>query len=513
MLTPPENSTPSPDRTKPPRRVVRNLVFSVFTKAQGGVFSYLTTLLLLRAFKVEEYGLYSVLFLGLIPNLALAARFGVPNLLMRFIPEYFYQNNFRMISRLLRAANIFHVASAGLLLAVTLLFAETLSGWFHFPQSSDVLRVFAVGAFVFLLGENYRILFGSVFLHSTIFWRNLIYNILRLAGIYIATRTDNPLQAVVIVEAVLYVVSLILFVVAYQRNFAPRAAEDHGPHEPAPRSRFVNYAILGYANELGVMLLNWAVDLFIVSAYLGGETAAMYGLAMRAFAIVHGLLPSNFLSVVITPLFFSEYGASKEQARFGFTLLVKTSLLSTIPIAVWLTIMSRAVIVDFFDPRYAVAGRLLGVMAAFIFMEQLRYPLGLVLQNAERNDLLLYSKVFGVLKIAAGLCLVPLYGAMSMVWITCLAISGQNLLSYYWIVRILKSPTDHKGVGRLLLNGLISAAIFYPLHFLFRGPVGVLGSGLVYLLIFLAINILHKGFTPEERDFINQKIPWRIWLF
>ena len=502
-----------PSSTKPKRQVVRNLLFSVFTKAQGGVFSYLTTLLLLRAFKVEEYGLYSVLFLGLIPNLGLAVRFGIPNLLTRFLPEYYYQNNFRMISRLLRAANIFHVASAGALLILTFLLAETLSGWFHFPQSANVVRIFAVGAFVFLLSENYRILFGSIFLHSTIFWCNLIYNILRLAGIYIATRMENPLQAVVIVEAVLYGISLILFVAAYHRNAALRAAEEQGPREPAPRSRFINYAVLGYANELGVMLLGWAVDLFIVSAYLGGETAAMYGLAMRVFSIVYGLLPSNFLSVVITPLFFSEYGASKEQARFGFTLLVKSSLLATIPIAVWLTIMSRAVIVDFFDPRYAEAGTLLAVMSAFIFVDQLRYPVGLLLQNAERNDLLLYCKVFGLAKIAIGLWLVPLYGAAAMVWITCLSVAGQNLLGYYWIVRILKSPTDHKGVGRLLLNGVISAAIFYPLHFLFKGALGVMASAVIYFLIFATINILHKAFTPEERDFINEKMPWRIWLF
>jgi O-antigen/teichoic acid export membrane protein len=513
MSVPPENSVPSPNRAKPKRRVVRNLVFSIITKAQGGVFSYLTTLLLLRAFKVEEYGLYSVLFLGLIPNLGLVARFGVPNLLTRFIPEYFYRSDFRMISRLLRAANLFHVVSAGLLLVITLLFAETLSGWFHFSQSYDVLRIFAVGAFVFLLSENYRILFSSVFLNSTIFWRNLVYNSLRLAGIYIATRTDNPLQAVVIAEAILYVVSLILYVVAYHRNADLRAKEDHGPTEPVPRARFLNYAILGYANEVGVMLLGWAVDLFIVSAYLGGETAAMYGLAMRVFSILHGFLPSNFLQVVITPLFFSEYGASKEQARFGFTLLIKASLLATLPIAVWTSVMSRPLIVHVFDPRYGDAGNLLAVMAAFIFMEQLRYPVGLLLQNAERNDLLLYSKVFGVVKIALGLWLVPLYGAMAMVWITCLSLTGQNLLSYYWIVRILKSPTDYKGVGRLLLNGLISAAIFYPLHFLFKGAVGVLGSVAVYLLIFLAINIVHKGFTAEERDFINDKIPWRIWVF
>jgi hypothetical protein len=392
------------------------------------------------------------------------------------------------------------------------LFAETLSGWFHFPQSENVLRVFAVGAFVFLLGENYRILFSSVFQHQTIFWRSLIYNVLRLGGIYIATRTQNPLQAVVIVEGALYVVSLILFVAAYHRNVAPLSAAETGPLEPAPRSRFVRYAILGYANELGVMLLNWAVDLVIVSAYLGGEKAAMYGLAMRVFAIVHGLLPSNFLSVVITPLFFSEYGASKEQARFGFTLLVKGSLLATIPLSIWLCIMSRPVIVNFFDPRYGEAGALLAVMAGFLFMEQLRYPVGLMLQNAERNDLLLFSKFFGVVKIALGLWLVPLHGASAMVWITCLAISSQNLLGYYWIVRVLKSPTDHVGVGRLLLNGVISAAIFYPLHSLFSGALGVAASAVIYALIFLAINVLHKGFTAEEREFINQKMPWRIRL-
>jgi hypothetical protein len=48
---------------------------------------------------------------------------------------------------------------------------------------------------------------------------------------------------------------------------------------------------------------------------------------------------------------------------------------------------------------------------------------------------------------------------------------------------------------------------------LFTGTVGVVCSIGVYLIIFLAINILLKTFTTEERALINGKLPRPLWVF
>ena len=146
-------------------------------------------------------------------------------------------------------------------------------------------------------------------------------------------------------------------------------------------------------------------------------------------------------------------------------------------------------------------------------MYVLRFALGLMLQNAERIDLLIYSKVTGVIKIAFGLWLVPLYGVMGMVWITSLAISAQNLFNYVNIRVNLKTSTDHVGLLRILINAGISAVLLYLVRDYFHGVIGLVLSGVLYSLFYFGINVLHKSFSLEERNFINQHLKRKLWVF
>lgn len=506
----PGETPSSPPLPPPRRRVMLNVLFSVLLKLQSGLFSYASTYLLLHALKVEDYGLYSVLYIGTIANLGTLARLGLPNLLTRFIPEYFAQSNYRMIARLFRASTVLQAVVAVMLVAATFIIAPQIGAWINYPASTNVIRIFTLGIVVFLLSENLRMLFGGLFMHRTIFWVNLTYNILRLSGIFWATRQAEPFMPVIVVETILYGLLLIIFLVAHHYQVQPRVVADVRPPEVIPWRRFTRYTVLSYISEIGVMLLSSATDLFLVSGFLGGLAVALYGLAGRIQMMLSNILPSRFLETVITPLFFSEYGASKENARFGFTLLIKGSLLATIPIALWTALMARPLIMEFFDPRYGDAAPVLSVMALGMIADVLRYPTGLMLQNAERNDLIIYAKVFAVIKIFVGLWLLPLYGALAIVWITTLATMGQNLLSYYWIVTKLGARTDYGGLLRMTINALFAAAVFYPLRPFFTGHTGVILSVFVFGALWLGISALNKTFRVEERVFINSKLP-KAW--
>jgi O-antigen/teichoic acid export membrane protein len=512
-MIPSSENPPAPPLPPPRRRVMLNVLFSVLLKLQGGLFSYASTFLLLRALKIEDYGLYSVLYIGTITNAGTLARLGLPNLLTRFIPEYFAQSNYRMIARLFRASTILQAVVAAIVVGVTFLIAPQIGVWIKYPDSATVIRIFTLGIVTYLLSENLRMLFGGLFMHRTIFWVNLVYNVLRLSAIFWVTRLREPFVPVVIAETALYGLLLIMYYVASHYQVQPRVAADVRPPEPIPWRRFTRYTVLSYINEIGVMLLSSATDLFLVSGFLGGPMVALYGLAGRIQILQMNVLPNRFLETVITPLFFSEYGASKENAQFGFTLLVKSSLLVTIPIALWTAMMARPLIVEFFDPRYSEAAPLLMVMALALILEVLRYPLGLMLQNAERNDLIIYCKVFAVIKIFVGLWLLPIYGALAMVWITTAAILAQNLLNYYWIVAKLGARVDYGGLLRMTINALVAATAFYPLRPFFTGLAGTILSILFFGALWLGISALHKTFRPEERAFINSKLPKPLWVF
>ena len=186
---------------------MKNVAYSVFTRAQGAVFTYVTTYLLLRALDVAGYGLYTVLFIGTMNTLQMVGRLGIPNLLSRFVPEYFAQGRWRQVARLFRATTLVQTGVSAVLLVAAYIFAPQICVWINYPGQATLLRVFALGAFSFLLADNYRVLLGGMFLHDAIFWRNLIYNVLRLGAILIAVRQPDPLLAVLIAEAVMAALS------------------------------------------------------------------------------------------------------------------------------------------------------------------------------------------------------------------------------------------------------------------------------------------------------------------
>lgn len=507
------NSTPPNNQPKPRRRVVLNIVFSVLMRLQSGVFSYLSTLLLLRALDMELYGLWSLLFIGTTANLGLVARLGLTNAIRRFIPEYFAHSNYRMIARLFRTSNLLQLAASALLVLIALVWAEPIAAWMRFPQTADLLRVFAVGALAYLMGENVRVLLAGLFMHRTIFVVNMIYSVLRLAGIFWATRLSDPFAAVIVVETLLYGLMLGMYAVSYHRLVRPRVLADPHPPERPPWKRFSRYTGLSYLSELGVMLLMTATDLFLVTGFLGQAAVALYGLANRILSMVYHILPGQFLSEVLTPLFHSEYGRTPQQARFGFNLMVKTSLLMTIPMGIWLAVMAHPFIVNFFDIRYGEAAAIVAVMGIFLPMETLRYPLGLMLENAERADLILIAKITGVLKILAGIWLVPRGGLTTMIWISMLASFAQNLLFYFWIVTKLKTSLDYSSLLRMALNGVAGAAVLVLLRPWLSGLWGVLASVLAFSALWIGLSMVNRAFTAEERDFINSKLPVRVFRF
>jgi O-antigen/teichoic acid export membrane protein len=319
--------------------------------------------------------------------------------------------------------------------------------------------------------------------------------------------------SIVIVESAMLALSWLLYYIAYRRILIPRAAADQTALETPPWPRYRKFAALCYVNEIGVSLLSVATDLFLVSAMIGGAAVGYYGLANRINDLVSRALPSRLLGPVLQPLFYSEYGSAQKEAAFGFNLLTKMTFFVTLPIGIWLAIMSEPVIVHLFDPDYAPAAPLVAVTALFLPMVTIRLPLGMMLLNAERIDLVIYSKIWAIAKIVVGIWLIPVYGVIGMVWITALSSFAQNVMIYYFIVTRMHVETDFSGIMKMMLSGGISAGLFWLIKNYFTGLIGVLTSPIVFGIVFLAISLVIKSFSPEERAFINKHLRFPVWKF
>ncbi|MBK6911914.1 MAG: polysaccharide biosynthesis protein [bacterium] len=496
--------------TKPRRRTLRNAAFSLLGKAIGAVFSYIVIKLLLDVLTVEQYGLYSLLFIGVMVNLSMVFQLGAPNLLTRYIPERFNLHDWRGVHTIFKTVMRAQLLVALGTSAVVFFLAPQISRWINFPGDTDILRVFSLAAILYLLTEVYHLVFSAVFRQQTIFNVTLAYNTVRLlllGGVYFLYR---DFMAVVIAEGLALLGCLIFYALAYRRtNVSP--SESAAPALDWPRMK--RFASLSYLNEIGVSILSVATDFFLVSGMLGGIATGFYGLANRINDLAQKVLPMKMLGPVVQPLFFSEYGANKEKAEFGFRLLIKATLFPTVAVAVWLAVMSKEVIIYVFDPRYADAWMLVAVMALFLPAVSLRQPLGLMMQNHERVDILIYAKIAGVLKIIAGVLLLPKYGYNVMPWITGLAMVLQNNIVYYNVKRIANARMDVWGNIRIWLNAVAAGAVIYLLKPYLNSLLGVIASVFIFSVLFLLFSLINRGFSKEERDFINSKLPKPLWKF
>jgi len=496
---------------KPPRRrTLRNAFFSLLGKGFAAVFSYLVIKLLLDVLTVEQYGLYSLLFIGVMVNLSMVFQLGTPNLLTRYLPERFNLHDWRgvheIFSKVLRVQVVVALATALLVFFL----APMIARWINFPDNADILRVFSLAAILYLLTEVYHLVFSGIFRQQTIFWVTLGYNSVRLfllGGVYLYYR---DFMEVVVAEGIALFGCLIFYAIAYRRTVTvPSESADSALDWP----RMKKFAGLSYLNEIGVSILSVATDFFLVSGVLGGVATGFYGLANRINDLAQKVLPMKMLGPVVQPLFFSEYGANKEKAEFGFRILIKATLFPTVAVAVWMAVMAKEVIIYVFDPRYADAWMLVAVMALFLPAVSLRQPLGLMMQNHERVDILIYAKVAGILKIIAGLILLPKYGYNVMPWITGLAMVLQNNIVYYNVKRIANARMDVWGNIRIWLNAVAAGAVVFLIKPYLNSLLGVIASVFIFSVLFLLFSLVNRGFTKEERDFINSKLPKPLWKF
>ncbi|MBL0062110.1 MAG: oligosaccharide flippase family protein [bacterium] len=501
-------TSPSGDAKKPRRRTLRNTVFSLLGKAQAAVFSYIVIKLLLDVLTVEEYGLYSLLFIGVMVNFSMVFQLGSPNLITRYIPELFTAGNWRGIheifKKVMRAQFLVAIASS----LLVFLLAPQLSSWLNFPGDANVLRVFSLAAILYLLTEVYHLVFSGIFRQQTIFWVTIAYNTLRLIILGTVYLYFRNFMAVVIAEGIALFFCVAFYAIAYKRG-----VDTTSDSSALDWKRMKKFAGLSYLNEIGVSVLSVATDFFLVSGILGGVATGFYGLANRVNDLAQKVLPMKMLGPVLQPLFFSEYGANKEKAEFGFRMLIKATLFPTVAVAVWMAVMSKEIIIYVFDPRYADAWMLVAVMALFLPAVSLRQPLGLMLQTHERVDILIYAKISGILKIIAGIILLPKYGYNVMPWITGFTVIVQNNFVYHYVKKITNARMDVWGNIRIWLNAAAAGVAIFFLKPYLNSLLGVIASVAIFSVLFLVFSMINRGFSKEERDFINSKLPKPYFKF
>jgi O-antigen/teichoic acid export membrane protein len=461
---------------------------------------------------VNDYGIYNVL-LAMMGYIGIFSSFGLPSVFQRYIPEFYERREIANLKRLIRQGSLLMIALSAIFILLVILFSSQVGRLLKIDNWLDYFKLFSLGIIFSLEGSLLAIALTSLFLHKYFVISNIVYVYLRACILYFLLKAGWGLEGLLLGEAVAYGILMVMFICCYYSKFSRLNTANSKP--PFPMRRFFRYGGFSYLNEMGVMVLDVSTDFLIISIFLGPLAVGIYSFANRVSELFSRILPHTLLQEVMRPSFFSKFAKTNNQEdlqKMG-NLLVKIIAFCSIPLTLGIFILGDKVILHVFDPRYISGLKILWIVAAFLTIRAFQFPLGLILQAAEKVNIIFYSKIFSVYNLILDLIVVKFWGITGIALVTGSAILFQNLFMYFFIYKYIRLRLCIRSLAIIALNSMVMSLSIFWLRKYVVGFVSLIVIVIVGVMIYLAIAFLNKAFTQEERTTVNSIIGKPIFVF
>jgi len=518
-LTAPE----APPRTRETSDILRKgfrgsvaiMVGRVVAGAAGIVFSIYTV----RMLTIEEYAAWGVIRRSFLPFAILLTSFGLNPSLLRFIPELMEKGANAALRRLLFFAGGTKIAVALLLAAALVIFYGPIERVLDLPQAlRPVLPVTVAFLIGFVLTEFLTQGVLPSFLDQTFYSAVTMLMVIgyTVAAVW-ALRNGYGLAGVLWSQVAFIGLAVVALAVRAGRLVAPILRAPPGMSMNI-RKRVRRFAGINLLIAAGAMLRSAAVDVLVISAFLGDSDVALYtfasGVALMAFAYT----PMANVGTVLTPIMAREYSRTKDPGRLAFFFRLSTKLVlhTSVPLMVALFVFLPNVITDIYQrPEYLGSLAVGRLFVAYMIVKLLSSPFAVLYQAIERPEFSMYAHGFAVLNVVLLFFLVPAFGINGAAIATCGV--APLLYFYQWFVflRILRVPVRFpwKAAARVGANLIVPAALGVYLAPRIAGPW--LLAGVVFLLgaLYLGFALLNRIFDDRERMILGTALGrWRVFL-
>ena len=142
-------------------------------------------------------------------------------------------------------------------------------------------------------------------------------------------------------------------------------------------------------------------------------------------------------------------------------------------------------------------------------------PFGHLFAMLERNEFLLYGKVFAIYNLIMDLLLVPQYGMLGAAIATGTATPLLFVFNYLVLRHYLKVPLTYpwRSFGRAGLNiAALSLLALLSLRWVHGMALSLLVPVCV-IVFYLGLSTLNRVFDEKDREVLNHAIGRRIWIF
>jgi O-antigen/teichoic acid export membrane protein len=481
------------------------------------IISFGATVLLVRTLSQEEFGIYSILY-AVIPMLNIVGSFGLQEVLQRFLPEYYAKNEFKLARKLVfRVFVIRTIVSVFVILAI-FMYWDILSELIKIQDYKNYFVIFCVCIIAY---QQWGILTATVeayFLHKFAFYIQIVVVTARASAYLVCFVNGFGLLEIVIIDTVVYLLLAAAFWVLYGRA-VPREGGERGVFGSTDRRRIIRYALFNNFNSIGVRFMDNGTSYLIVAYFMSPTQVAIYAFCNQLANRFARISPVNYLASVVRPAFFS-IGIASEHDRIiaMMRFLMKCIVWFYIPVFCFALLAGESFIALVFG-KYQEYASLFAACIVVAAVGAIGFPVSMAAQLRERVDIILYSKVFGLLSLGASVLTVPQFG----IWGAVCAVGGGHLLKNLfiaWFVRDLVPLTDIGwswmraivywgvvAVGVTLLpwapGGLINLAVIV---------VVFLAAAIIFLFVCIDLDAFEKRFVRSvaEKARLERYLPRRM---
>ena len=398
--------------------------------------AFAISVLVVRGLSIEDFGAYklagSIIMFG-----SYATSCGLDSTLQRFGAELVATKRFAHLFKLLRYVRLVRILALAAFCSVLLLFREPIAAAFNFTDSLTGLLVVVCGV---LIMQSTNMINGNTFfavrgapIDSSVLL--ILSACLRVAAIGAAVAASLGLGGIL---GGMLAAALLAYSYVGWRNWQWRRSVPKTDSAPLTggsaqyRARIMRYSLVAWLAVNVNVFRELAIDLFVISWFLGLQDVAIYGMAITLIMFANALNPAALLRSLINPMVVAEHltGADDTYLPRTHQLLTKSVISLYFPLVVFLMVLGDIVIGVFYSVELMPAYQCLLVLCGFGLFQSMTYPFVPLIAALEKNTLLVLSSITSIVNLGLSILLVPRYGVIGAAVAT--GVAGVMQLAMYW---------------------------------------------------------------------------------
>lgn len=480
-------------------KMVTNSMFLLISSLSATFFSFLYWLMIGKFLLPEDFGVIST-SINFSIFLSIISVFGFGFSIIKLLPEYLAKHQNQKVDSLLSYSFKFMLFSAFVIAILLAVFSKTASGFINLPQKA----IFMSSALIVLI--TLATYFDSVLRG----YQNMKW----VAVMQITGQFSKLLLALLLVilgfgyTGPIFGFMALYFMIVFLSLRFVRIKINTQPVES--KKVLFDYSIPAFISTL-LSYVFFSGKFVILNAIKSSAATGVFSLANTITAPL--ILLPNVLMQAIFPV-SSELATKKNTATLTKTIshFLRYTLLVTLPLAAFLAIFSKPLILTFSRPEYLGAMKLFPILAA----SSIIFSLGGIFYQTlyALGKTKIYRNVMIVSVIVFLLSSFPLTYKFSNFGMTIAVLIFSSLyafLSYFYLQKLIKISIPYTSIGKLVVSTLVAIAALLWLDSINSGLIwaiiSAVISGVIYIISIIATRFFEKTDINLFKDLV-MKIPF-----